>query len=96
MADENRTINCERCGRSALLPDTPPPVGSTPPVGWAEFWDWASIHKVVSISVGSVHWRVGHLCPECFGEFKRWLDESGYAALCGEQTSGPCPVEVSE
>jgi len=22
--------------------------------------------------------------------------ESGYAALCGEQTSGPCPVEVGE
>jgi len=22
--------------------------------------------------------------------------ESGYAALCGEQTSGPCAVEVSE
>jgi len=34
-------------------------------------------------------------CPGCSATM---LDtsEAGYAALCGEQTSGPCPVEVGE
>ena len=34
-------------------------------------------------------------CPGCSATM---LDtsESGYAALCGEQTSGPCAVSVEE
>ena len=34
-------------------------------------------------------------CPGC-SETMLDTSESGYAALCGEDASGPCPVEVSE
>ena len=34
-------------------------------------------------------------CPGCSATMLD-VSESGYAALCGEQTSGPCAVEVSD